>query len=1088
MLLRLADQPAALLAGAPVLPLALHDAALLAWLALEGPTPRARLAALLWPGVDAEAARNSLRQRLFKLRKQLGDGVIAGSTTLALAPGVAHDLAGAATLLASLPDGIGGEFAAWLAQQRQQRSGQQRQRLQALADSAAAAQDWPAALAHAQALLALEPLAEEAHRRLMQLHHRRGDRAAALLAFDACEALLRQELGTKPEPATLALLRQIEEAGSPQPATAGTATAALLRPPRLIGRDGAWALLLQVLQEAKPLLVQGEAGMGKSRLLADFLQRQGDAAVCTGARPGDAAAPYATLLRWARALLQRGAAVAPAERQELARLLPEFDAASAAPAGVEDPARLAAAFEALLASAAAGGLRLVVIDDLHFADTASAEAFAALAAGGSRVAWVLATRPAEAPPGTRAAMELLRSDARLHTLTLPPLTLPQITELITSLALPGVDAATLAPRIAQHSGGNPMFVLETLKALPLDGSGPLPAAGGVLALIQQRLALLTADALKLARCAAVAGQDFSAELAEAVLGVRALDLADAWAELEAAQVLRDQAFAHDLIHEATLATVAPPLALALHGQVAAWLEPRGGSPARVAAHWLASTEPRRAVPALLQAGRQAMQALRKAEAAAALSRAAALLEQAGERGAAFDALALYFEDAAPVLDPESQRLIDWLRALAHTTVQRLAVALHHSQMLQRAGDFAACGRVAQQALQGEDTAAAPMIVMRLLSMSAAAYLQAGDAPAAVQASIAAMALAEASGDDEAITDGAAQLGGILEWAGRPLEAHPHHQRAFEMRKRGFGSPETHVVAALNCATNLVELGRPADALPLFEYAERLAASHGIDPAVEMPALPVHRARLALELGDFTQAVRRYGDALAMVEQRMPAALIGFEVTVVALWVRLGQWARAQQLARRALGRVAGANPLYAARAVQVAAEVEAGMAGHAGSLAALDEAEAVLGNTSLRVKRQIALTRCLWLPAEQGLAHARQLRAEVAAAGVPGFMLAADLRAAQAALRLGDAAAARAHARAALDAFASGVEPAGLYRAEVWLAAAQALRDGAVLDTAVRWVRETAEQRVPAEFRASFLERNATNRELLALAARGLGG
>ena len=91
--------PRLLLAGAALLqqggqawPLAPLDAVLLAWLALEGPTSRARLAALLWPHKDADAARNSLRQRLFKLRQQADVLALPGPDTLALAAGVTHDL------------------------------------------------------------------------------------------------------------------------------------------------------------------------------------------------------------------------------------------------------------------------------------------------------------------------------------------------------------------------------------------------------------------------------------------------------------------------------------------------------------------------------------------------------------------------------------------------------------------------------------------------------------------------------------------------------------------------------------------------------------------------------------------------------------------------------------------------------------------------------------------------------------------------------------------------------------------------------------------------------------------------------------
>ena len=62
----LAATPALHLPDGRCLPLAPRDALLAAWLAIEGPTPRARLAALLWPEAEPGAARNALRQRLFQ--------------------------------------------------------------------------------------------------------------------------------------------------------------------------------------------------------------------------------------------------------------------------------------------------------------------------------------------------------------------------------------------------------------------------------------------------------------------------------------------------------------------------------------------------------------------------------------------------------------------------------------------------------------------------------------------------------------------------------------------------------------------------------------------------------------------------------------------------------------------------------------------------------------------------------------------------------------------------------------------------------------------------------------------------------------
>ena len=189
--LLLAGRPAVVFGGASeAVPLAERDGALLAWLALEGATARSRLALLLWPDSGLAAARNSLRQRLFKLRRQFGTDLVDGDDTLTLAPGVVHDLAPGEGVLGAQPVRIGGEFGQWLEAQRERRRGRARSALEAQADAAERSRDWAAALSHAHELLALEPLSEAAHRRAMRLHYLAGDRAAALLAFDRCERVL----------------------------------------------------------------------------------------------------------------------------------------------------------------------------------------------------------------------------------------------------------------------------------------------------------------------------------------------------------------------------------------------------------------------------------------------------------------------------------------------------------------------------------------------------------------------------------------------------------------------------------------------------------------------------------------------------------------------------------------------------------------------------------------------------------------------------------------------------------------------------------------------------------------------------------
>ena len=82
--LDLAREPQFLRADGTIVPLEQKDALLLAYLAIEGPTPRSRLAALLWPDVDPERARANLRQRLFRLRKALGRELLEGGDVAGL--------------------------------------------------------------------------------------------------------------------------------------------------------------------------------------------------------------------------------------------------------------------------------------------------------------------------------------------------------------------------------------------------------------------------------------------------------------------------------------------------------------------------------------------------------------------------------------------------------------------------------------------------------------------------------------------------------------------------------------------------------------------------------------------------------------------------------------------------------------------------------------------------------------------------------------------------------------------------------------------------------------------------------------------
>jgi len=1080
-ILELAAAPRAVAGDGRVLALAPQDAAILAWVALEGPTPRARLAQLLWPEKDAESARNSLRQRLFQLRKSVGAELVTGSATLSLAEGVRHDLEDADTVLGQTAgeDLAAGEYAQWLEQQRVRRRDRWRRSLVELAELAEQAKDWDDALTHAKELLALEPLSEDAHRRVMRLHYLAADRAAALLAFDACERVLKDEVGVRPSAETLALLATVQAAQPPASGLRARIDAALLRPPRLIGREAEWTELERAVAAAQVVLLKGEAGLGKSRLVGDFVRRAPQASILVGARAGDARVPYAAVVRLLRALVERTGEPAPPLRRTLARLLPEFGDPGHAS---DDGARMHAALESFVA--AARGVQLIAVDDLHDADAASAEALVFLAGAGLPIAWVFAARPVEPGP-----LDRLLHSGRARRIALAPLGAAQIAELVDSLGIPGWSGAGLAPRLAQRTGGNPLLLLETLKSMPPgEAATALPVARSVTQLVGQRIARLSSEAVRIARCAALAGQDFSVELATHLLGAGPLELADAWAELEAAHVLHDQAFAHDLIREAAEASVPAPLARELHRQIAEHLASRAAPRERIAAHWQASATPARAVPHLLQAGHHAVAMLRWDEAGDALVAAADLLERDGDGAAAFEAIDAMFRSVRSPSDALFERLLQRLLALAETPLQRGRAAERQAGKLAQRGELQASSAVAAAALEGFAHAQAPALAAMLTLHCASGTMQRGANDEAVRTMYRAVALAEASGDDDAQHRCVASLAVALNLAGRAAEAEPHFVRSLEIAKRR-GDPIDIVDASLELTALRMSTGHLAQARTHHRFAEQLAAGQGLDADRLWPWMPLQRFRLDVDQARYADAVRGLDTAAAALAAHMPAWVIALRNAEASLWMRLGQWARARQASLAALTLGDGAFPLYAAQARLRAIELDLAEGRRDAALAAADAALVQWGTVSPRAALQLALARTRAAPPGEALDAAVRAGSQARSQGLLGLALDAEVLACEAALRGADAMAAQAHARAALAMFES-VEPALLCRADVWLAAVRALDTSdrplaeRLLRQALHWLRETASEQVPDEFRAGFLERNEVNRELLALAAR----
>ncbi|MBZ8138646.1 transcriptional regulator [Rubrivivax gelatinosus] len=1082
-----------LIADGRSLPLSRNDAGWLAYTAIHDGTASLHLATLIWPLAGERKALNHLRQRVHRLRQATDARLVEMGSTLVLAPDLSLEhpaseqalesdpAAWDAPLLTGLEFDAETEFASWLAAQRSAHAERRRDALARIASAAEDAGDLVRALRYAQRLLAEDALSEHAHRRLMRLHYLRRDTAAAVAAFEHCEALLNAELGLRPSAETLQLLRLVEQGRPPAAPSARAMPASLSRPPRLVGRDAALAQLRRAERDAQLAVVVGEAGMGKTRLLQELLGSRSDV-VHAQARPGDAAVPYATLARLLRAV----AASYGLQPGDAADLAPLFAVGTVAPTTAQ---RLADAVAAQLALAQARGLRLLAADDLHFADPASVELLLALTGAPvlGCLRWVLAHRPLASAAADAPLLAALQDMEPVGWVSLQPLDEAQLREFVSSLELDDLAAEPLATGLARHTGGNPLYVLETLRALveaPQD-AGVLPRPHSVGQLIDRRLARLSPAAMALARVAAIAVPDFSIELAEQALATPAWLLADAWRELEAAQVLRGEAFAHDLVHDAVLRSVPDAVARRAHREVAAYLSQRDAEPARVGAHWLAGGEGSRAGAALREAALRARASGREREAHELFEQAARGHAAAGETQAAWQAR----------IDGIEPLLLSQGTAATLTAIDRLLAAEPPGRFLSglwcaRATALMFDGRAAdaesaaQQALDcaPETDDDSKVGAARVLAQAGAALGKTARALAVLQAW---QARADASRDSRLKLDFYGDLVTLLMYTDRPTQALQAATAHLELA-RSIRNTAAEVVSLLNLFSLYARRGDTLPALQVATEAENLLDD------------PVH-ARLLwawnrTHLGIVLCCLGRYEAGLTKLEsargefaaQNNTQLLVMNQNWTAEVLLLLGQPARAYALTRELKTLPLKAHVvrlLTQARVERAMGRDDEPLLRQAATVAASS------GTQHTSINAGIALLRCE-VDAQQALSAAASLQQR--AQELAYFPLA--VQAAEHRLRLLLAlgrhdeltglltwleATARAHP------FLPVYLPACLLAMSEAYRALGMERDAQrCLEDAGRWILEQALPNVPAEMRDGFLTRNDDNRQVLAALTR----
>ena len=376
-----------------------------------------------------------------------------------------------------------------------------------------------------------------------------------------------------------------------------------------VGRASELAALVDALadQRVRAVLVSGEAGIGKSRLVAEFTSRVGAGAlVLVGHCPelgegGVPFAPFIAILRSLQRQLGTGelAALLPQD-PAIGRWLPELAMRSSAEAPVHDPMRLSGEILSLLEQLALTRRVILVLEDLHWADISSRELLAFLVGNLAQdgVMLVGTYRPTSAEQLQRLVAEL-RRQRKVKVISPPPLTRHEVGRQLAAL-LDREPDPNLITRVADRSAGNPLFV-EAISRSPEQ----LPAELTDLLLGFQ--AGLSAQSLSVLRVAAVIGPPVNHAILAEIIGLPEVALHVSLRELVDRGLLlaadTGYDFRHALIRQAVYEDLLPAERTSWHARIADLIDtspgvlPAGNRDAELARHAAAAGDLPRALVA-----------------------------------------------------------------------------------------------------------------------------------------------------------------------------------------------------------------------------------------------------------------------------------------------------------------------------------------------------------------------------------------------------------------------------------------------------------------------------------------------------------
>ena len=647
--------------------------------------------------------------------------------------------------------------------------------------------------------------------------------------------------------------------------------------PRFIGRQAELHTLMEAVHAAGPgeaaaVLVGGEAGIGKTRLVEEVAA----AAVADGALVlqggcislGDGGglpfAPFVEALRRLPAVLADGRFGIDVESLrtpatvELGRLMPEFGTPDAADReGFARPewiqARIFEGLLALLRELAARATVVLILEDLHWADGSTRDLVAFLARNvrTERLVVVGTFRTDELHRRHPLRPWLAEMDRvpRVRRIDLSRFGRSELGEQMTAI-LGGTPEPDLVEAIEARAEGNPFFVEELLAARSDALGAGVPDT--LREVLLSRVASLSEDAQRVLGIASMDGRSVEPGLLAEVAAQPEVELEDPLHEALAAQLLVSDPsgdgryrFRHALLAEAVYDDLLPSERRRLHAAYAAALDARpvpdgaeGASQlAAVAHHASAAHEPVRALRAWILAARAASEAVAFAESLRAFERAIDLWDAvpADDRPSGVDLAHLHHEASlAAMIGGWPDRAVE----LARTAIrlldpdrepERWAAANERlSRALWMVGDPVEATSIIEMTAQSMGRAAPSPERARVLASMAATYMLQGDHARAVPAAEAAIALAREVDARVSVAHAMSTLGTSKVLLGLCDEGLPMSREALD---RNLGGGDVHDVgrAYANLSAVLLVCGELEESLAVAETGvtwSRSVGAHG----------------------------------------------------------------------------------------------------------------------------------------------------------------------------------------------------------------------------------------------------------------------